>query len=350
MRLDRDVPLAPLTTLRLGGRAAHVAHIERETALPEALADAEARGLASFVLGGGSNVVVADDGFQGLVVQIALRGVHVVREGDTAAVTVAAGEPWDPFVAWAVGEGLGGVECLGGIPGLAGATPIQNVGAYGQEVAETVSAVRVYDREARAFAELSADACGFGYRASRLKASGRYVVTAVTYRLRVRDTSAPVRYAELARALGVSEAAGAPLARVHETVVALRRTKGMVLDPEDPESVSAGSFFVNPVVDDAGLARVVRGAGAADVPRHPAGAGAWKIPAAWLIEHAGFPRGFTLAGGDVRVSRRHALALVNGGAGTTRELLALARTIVSGVEARFGVTLTPEPVLVGCSL
>jgi UDP-N-acetylmuramate dehydrogenase len=348
MRLERDVPLAPLTTLRLGGAAARVAVIEREEDVPEALAEAERAGVAAFVLGGGSNLVVGDEGTDALVLRMASRGVAVeVRDGD-ALVTLAAGEPWDPFVTRAVGEGFSGVECLGGIPGLVGATPIQNVGAYGQEVKDTVAAVRAYDRDARAFVDLTPEDCAFGYRASRLKATGRYVVTAVTFRLPVRDAGAPVRYAELAKALGIVEGATAPLARVHETVVALRRTKGMVLDAADPESVSAGSFFVNPVVDDAGLARIVAGAIGLDVPRHAAGAGDWKVPAAWLIERAGFARGY--GAGPVRVSRRHSLALVHTGGGTTRQLLALAREIASGVEARFGVGLTPEPVMLGCSL
>lgn len=346
MRLERDVPLAPLTTLRLGGRAAGVAVVEREADVPEALAEAERRQVEALVLGGGSNVVVADEGFRGLVVRIASRGVDVAVRDGLARVTLAAGEPWDPFVAFAVSEGFSGVECLAGIPGLVGATPIQNVGAYGQEVADTIHAVRAYNRDARAFVDLAPEDCAFGYRASRLKTTGRFVVTAVTFGLRVKDESAPVRYAELSRALGVKEGGTAPLARVRETVVALRRTKGMVLDDGDPETVSAGSFFVNPVVDDAGLARVVAGANGADVPRHLAADGRWKVPAAWLIEHAGFARGF--ASGHVHVSKRHSLALVNDGGGTTRELLLLANAIVRGVEARFGVRLSPEPVMVGC--
>ena len=348
MRLEHDIPLAPLTTLRLGGQAKHVAVVERESDVPLALAEAERAGVAAFVLGGGSNLVVADEGVPGLVVRIALRGVDVVVRDAVARVTLAAGEPWDPFVERAVGEGFGGVECLGGIPGLAGATPIQNVGAYGQEVSDTVAAVRAYDREACAFVDLGPRDCAFGYRASRLKETSRYVVTAVTFDLPVTKQSTPLRYAELTRALGVADGGRAPLERVRETVIALRRGKGMVLDAGDPESVSAGSFFVNPVVDDAGLARALEGARGLDVPRHAAGPGHWKVPAAWLIENAGFPKGFEA--GHVRVSRRHALALVNDGQGTTRELLALARRIRSGVAERFGVTLSAEPVMLGCSL
>jgi len=348
MRLERDVSLAPLTTLRLGGKAARVAVVERESDVPEALAEAERAGVEAFVLGGGSNVVIADEGVDALVVRIASRGVDVERRDGMARVTLAAGEPWDAFVESAVAEGFSGVECLAGIPGLVGATPIQNVGAYGQEVKDTIASVRAYDREARAFVDLTPADCAFGYRASRLKSTSRYVVVRVTFELPVKDASAPLRYAELTRALGVAEGETAPLARVRETVVALRRSKGMVLDDADPESVSAGSFFVNPVVDDAGLARVVEGAGGVEVPRHAAGEGRWKVPAAWLIERAGFARGF--AAGHVHVSKRHALALVNDGQGTTRELLALARDIQRGVERRFGVVLTPEPVMVGCAI
>jgi UDP-N-acetylmuramate dehydrogenase len=350
MRLEHDVPLAPLTTLRLGGIAARVAVIEREGDVPEALAEAERAGLETFVLGGGSNLVVADEGVSALVLRMASRGVDVKVEDGIARVTLAAGEPWDAFVSRAVGERFAGVECLAGIPGFVGATPIQNVGAYGQEVKDTVASVRAYDRAVRAFVDLTPAECDFGYRASRLKATGRYIVTAVTFALPIKDESAPIRYPELARALGVAEGATLPLGRVRETVVALRRTKGMVIDTADPESVSAGSFFVNPVVDDGGLTRILEGVRSlgegVSVPRYPAGEGHWKVPAAWLIERSGFSRGY--ARGHVHVSTRHTLALVNDGEGTTRELLELAREIVRGVHERFGVTLTPEPVMVGC--
>jgi UDP-N-acetylmuramate dehydrogenase len=355
MRLERDVPLAPLTTLRLGGRATRLATVEHESDLVEALTEAERAGVPTFVLGGGSNLVVADEGWDGLVVRIASRGVDVVRDGDVAHVTLAAGEPWDAFVAQAVSEGYAGVECLAGIPGLVGATPIQNVGAYGQEVKDTVTRVRAYDRDTRAFVELTSAECAFGYRTSRLKTTGRYLVTSVTFALPVRAHSSPIRYPELARALGIREGETAPLARVRDAVLALRRTKGMVVDPSDPESVSAGSFFMNPVVDAASLARI--DAGAASVgsfatrevpPRYPAGDDRWKVPAAWLIERSGFARGYGNA--RVRVSTKHTLALVNANEATTRDLLALAREIVRGVEATFGVTLVPEPVMLGCSL
>ncbi len=347
VRIDTDVPLAPLTSLRLGGAARHLTVVSREEEIPEALAEAERLGVPAVVLGGGSNVVIGDDGVNALVVRMALRGREIsVREG-VASVALAAGEPWDDAVALAVSQGWSGVECLGGIPGLVGATPIQNVGAYGQEVSDTITGVRAYDREARAFVDLTPAECRFGYRASRLKETGRFIVSRVSFAFPVQSTSAPIRYAELSRALEVAEGERAPLGRVHETVVALRRAKGMVLDEADPESVSAGSFFVNPVVDDALLARIVTAAGARPVPRHAAGGGTWKVPAAWLIEQSGFARGFTM--GHVRVSRKHTLALVNEG-GTTHDLLELARTVARGVRERFGVTLTPEPVMIGCEI
>jgi UDP-N-acetylmuramate dehydrogenase len=354
MRIDRDVPLGPLTTLRVGGSAARVVTVERESDVPEALAEADAAGVDAFVLGGGSNLVVGDEGFGGLVLRMASRGVNVVRDAEVARVTLAAGEPWDAFVGRAVDEGFAGIECLAGIPGLAGATPIQNVGAYGQEVKDTVTTVRAYDRETRAFVDLGAVDCAFGYRTSKLKTTGRYVVTAVTFSLALQAESGPIRYPELARALGVRDGLGAPIARVRETVIALRRTKGMVLDESDPESVSAGSFFTNPIVDAETLARIERGAqglGGADgtsPPRFVVGEGEWKVPAAWLIERAGFKRGH--ASGRVHISTKHALALVTVRDATTAELLVLARAIVRGVEATFGVTLVPEPVMLGCAL
>jgi UDP-N-acetylmuramate dehydrogenase len=353
MQLECDVPLAPLTTLRLGGRASRVAVVEREAEVPDALAEATRAGVPVFVLGGGSNVVVADEGVDALVLRLSLAELEVAVSDGVARTTLGAGVPWDAFVSTAADMGHSGVEALSGIPGLVGATPVQNVGAYGQEVGDTIVGVRAYDRETHAFVELGKDDCKFGYRTSLLKATGRYVVTAVTFALEVKDASAPVRYPELARALGIDVGAVAPLDRVREAVLALRASKGMVLDEADPESVSAGSFFVNPVVDDSGLSRIVDGAiglgvvqEGREVPRHPAAGGGWKVPAAWLIERAGFCRGFTA--GHVRVSRRHTLALVNDGEGTTRELLTLARGIVRRVGACFGVTLVPEPVMLGC--
>ncbi len=345
--MRESVPLAPLTTLRLGGPAARMVDVEREGDVASIVADADARGDPLFVLGGGSNVVVADEGFSGLVVRIALRGVEIRRNAAQVVVDVAAGESWDEFVARAVVEGWRGVECMSGIPGLVGATPIQNVGAYGQEVKDTLTSVRVFDRAAGCALTLDAAACAFGYRTSVFKRSDRFIVMSVRYVLDRASESAPVRYAELARALSLHEGQRAPLGRVRDTIVALRRGKGMVVDPDDTDSVSAGSFFVNPVLDARAFAALEQRAGESP-PRFDAGGGRVKVAAAWLVERAGFPKGW--AAGRVGVSRKHALALVNRGGATTRELLVLARAIRGGVWERFGVELEPEPVFVGCRL
>jgi UDP-N-acetylmuramate dehydrogenase len=346
-----NVPLAPLTTLRLGGAAARLVDAEAEDDVAAVVEEAGARGEALFVLGGGSNVVVGDAGFSGVVLRMALRGIAARSDGASVVIDAAAGESWDAFVGRTVAEGWAGLECLSGIPGLVGATPIQNVGAYGQEVKDTIASVRVFDRRTNRFVAMSPDECAFGYRTSRFKNDDRFVVVSVRFVLRAggRESageSAPIRYAELARALSLQEGQSAPLARVRETVIALRRGKGMVLDAQDPESVSAGSFFVNPVLDAAAFAELVARAGERP-PGFEAGDGRTKVAAAWLVERAGFPKGWAL--GPVGVSRKHALALVHRGGGTTRDLLAAARMIQAGVRARFGVTLEPEPVFVGCS-
>jgi UDP-N-acetylmuramate dehydrogenase len=259
---------------------------------------------------------------------------------------VAAGEPWDELVGACVAEGLAGIECLAGIPGSVGATPIQNVGAYGQEVSETIRAVRVLDRGDGAVRELAPQDCGFSYRSSAFKRTpGHWVVLAVGFELERSAHSPPIRYAELARALGVQLGDSAPLGEVREAVLTLRRRKGMVIDPADPDSVSAGSFFTNPVLEATAFEALAATAGAPP-PAWPDGDGRVKTSAAWLIERAGFARG----DGDPRgiaISSKHVLALTNRGAGTSAQLLALARAIADGVRARFGVELVPEPVLVG---
>jgi UDP-N-acetylmuramate dehydrogenase len=293
------------------------------------------------VLAGGSNVVVADSGFPGTVVRVLTRGV----QHDGERLEVQAGEPWDELVADCVERGLAGFECLSGIPGSTGATPIQNVGAYGQEVAETVESVRVLDRASGQIVELTAAECGFRYRGSIFKYRDRHVVLAVTFRLRESPVSGPLRYAELARALGVPVGGTAPLGEVREAVLALRRGKGMVIDPGDPDSVSAGSFFTNPILEPDGFARLQARAGDLDPPAFPEPDGRIKTSAAWLIERAGFTKGY--GHGRVGISSKHTLALVNRGGATTAELIALAREIAAGVQARFGVSLAPEPVLVG---
>jgi UDP-N-acetylmuramate dehydrogenase len=334
--------LRDLTTLRLGGPAARYLEADDEQAVVAAVRAADRAGEPLLVMSGGSNVVVADEGFPGTVLRIVTRGV--ARDG--ATLEVAAGEPWDPLVADCVAGGLAGVECLAGIPGSVGATPIQNVGAYGQEVAETIAAVRVLDRTRDAIEELPPQACGFTYRSSAFKRDpGRWVVLAVRFALEPSDLSAPIRYAELARALGVELGARAPLADVRAAVLALRRAKGMVLDADDPDTVSAGSFFTNPVLDAEAFAALQARAGAAP-PAWPQDDGRVKTSAAWLIERAGFRRGHGNPDG-IAISSKHTLALTNRGAGTTAELVALAREIAGGVRDAFGVELTPEPVFVG---
>jgi UDP-N-acetylmuramate dehydrogenase len=332
MAVAVDAPLAPLTTLRLGGPAARLRSVATEDELVEAVRGAEEPLL---LLAGGSNLVLPDAGWPGDVVRIQTRGI----ERDGAVLTVQAGENWDDLVAMTVAEGLAGFECLSGIPGSVGATPIQNVGAYGQEVAETVRSVRVLDRERDEVRELPPEECGFAYRTSAFKRNDRWVVLSVTFALHPGEDSQPIRYAELARALEVEPGATAPLADAREAVLALRRGKGMVLDPADPDSVSAGSFFMNPILDADAFARLDPAPPGYDQPD-----GRVKTSAAWLIERAGFSKGYTR--GRVAISSKHALALVNRGGATTEELLALAREIQDGVRERFGVELEPEPTIV----
>jgi UDP-N-acetylmuramate dehydrogenase len=393
------VMLAQYTTLGVGGPAARFVEAESDDEVIAAVRDADAVGEPVLVLGGGSNLVVADEGFPGAVVHVATKGVRVTPgPGDggdggagggaadggaghgagLAELTVAAGEDWDALVERCVAEGLSGVECLSGIPGLAGATPIQNVGAYGQEVAETVVSVRAYDRVRDTVVELANADCGFGYRTSAFKrsgaaargpdrggraaldpasATGRFVVLGVTFRLARAPLSAPVRYRELARTLGVGEGDRVPLAEARAAVLTLRRGKGMVLDPGDPDTRSAGSFFTNPVIGQRQYDEVRRRAAArsgqpeaeVSVPHFPAPDGLVKVPAGWLIEHAGFAKGYP-GHGSARISSKHTLALTNLGDATAASLIGLAREIRDGVRQAFGVDLVSEPVLIGAAL
>ena len=339
--------LADHTTLRLGGPASRFVTARTDDELVAAVRAADESGEPLLVLGGGSNLVVADEGFAGTVVRVATRGVSPDVEGEDAVscggvlVTVAAGEGWDDLVARAVSSGWIGVEALAGIPGSVGATPIQNVGAYGQEVAQTIASVRVWDRTLRGVRTFANADCGFGYRHSRFKADPqRHVVLSVTFQFRQGDLGAPLEYAELARALGVGRGERAPLVDVREAVLRLRAGKGMVLDADDHDSWSAGSFFTNPFVDPAALPD--------GAPAWPQPDGTVKTSAAWLIEHAGFGKGH--GSGPVGLSTKHTLALTNRGGASTADLLALARQVRDGVEARFGIRLVNEPVLVGCAL
>ena len=348
----RDVrsDLAGLTTLRLGGPARRVVEVVDEQEIGQIVREGQNAADRILVLAGGSNVVVADAGFDGTVLLLRTSGMTVLPDGDGVLVTVAAGEQWDDVVARAVGEGWSGLEPLSGIPGSAGATPIQNVGAYGREVAEMVTGVRILDRRTGEISVVRPADCGFGYRTSVFKHSERWIVLDVTFRLPLSKQSAPVRYAELAAALDVPIGARADAAEVREAVLRLRAGKGMVLDPADPDTYSAGSFFTNPVLGTGAHADLAaRAAAVGTVPSWPGEAdGTVKISAAWLIERAGFAKGY----GDlhVAISTKHTLALTNRGTGTTAGLLALAREIRDGVRARFAVDLHPEPVLIDCSL
>jgi UDP-N-acetylmuramate dehydrogenase len=337
--------LAEHTTLRLGGPARGFVVAETTEALLRAV---RAAGDKVLLLGGGSNLVIGDAGFDGTVVKIAARGWRI----DGGSVEVAAGQNWDEFVAAMVEARLGGLECLSGIPGSVGATPIQNVGAYGCEVADLLTSVECYDRRTGEVRTMSADELGFAYRTSVLKGTDTGIVLSVRFALRTDGLSAPIRYAELARTLGVELGARVPAADAREAVLALRRGKGMVLDADDHDTWSAGSFFTNPIVPEAELAGVLERIARvvdAPVPQYPA-VGGVKLSAAWLIERAGFRKGHEGPGGRVSLSTKHTLALTNRGNATTEDLLALARAVRDGVHAKFGVTLHPEPLLINCSL
>ena len=352
--MSTAVRLADLTTLGLGGPAAELVTVTTAAELVTALR--RCAGLDILVLGGGSNLVVADAGFPGTVVRIGIRGVDVgpERPDGSVHVTVGAGEHWDTVVAKTVGLGLTGLAPLSGIPGSTGATPVQNVGAYGTEVSDLLVSVTLYDRATGEMGQAAAVDLGLGYRTSALRGTDSAVITDVTFRLTQIPTV--VTYAELAHALGIATGTTAPESDIREAVLALRRSKGMLIEAgsRDPDSHSAGSFFTNPILDDDALARTdaairTRFGAGADYPRYPAGPGRTKLSAAWLIDRAGFPKGFRGSGARVGVSSKHTLALVNRG-GTTAELLDLARQIRDGVRAAFEVNLHPEPMLVRVSL
>jgi UDP-N-acetylmuramate dehydrogenase len=341
VQVRRDVRLADLTTLAVGGPIDRLVEVTDAQELVDAVRDADEAGRPLLLIGGGSNIVAPDDGWPGDVVLVRTQGIE--RDGNS--LLVAAGHDWDALVAYTVENDLAGVEALSGIPGSTGATPVQNVGAYGQEVAQTITAVRVYDRAEKSERTLTPEECGFAYRDSRLKREpGRFVVTEVAFALDAGSRSRPVGYAELARRLDVEIGETAPLADVRGAVLELRRGKGMVLDPADHDTWSAGSFFTNPIVPPETV---------------PDGAPTWptddpglvKTSAAWLIDRAGFGKGHRpAAGGPVSLSTKHTLALTNRGGASTDELLALAREVRDGVRAAYGIELVNEPVLVGSAL
>ena len=345
MNLEENKPLAPLTTLGVGGSARYFLEAHTEEEIVEASAWAQDRSLPLFVLGGGSNLVVSDQGFDGLVLHVALPGVTASPKGPRhEVVSAAAGEDWDAFVQRAVEANLAGIECLAGIPGTVGGTPVQNVGAYGQEVASVIDCVRTFDLLEREFIEFSAAECSFTYRRSRFNSTdrNRYIVTRVDFRLE-RDGKSTLKYADLQRAFGAN--AQPTLVEVAAAVRRIRKSKGMLLVPGDPDCRSAGSFFKNPVVPAEAVCAIATAAGK-EPPTFPTGDPACvKLPAAWLIEQAGFTRGYEH--GAAGISSRHTLALVNRGSATAAEILALAADVRTAVAAKFGVQLEMEPVLVG---
>ena len=367
--------LADLTTTAVGGPASRYIKAETEQGLIDAVQRADRAGESVLIVGGGSNILASDHGFDGTVVHVATEGIRVV-DTDAAQGTlieIQAGHSWDHAVQWSVEHGLAGLETLSGIPGTTGATPVQNVGAYGTEVSQTIESVRTWDRQAGELRTFSTDELEFSYRDSVLKrsmehGSPRYMVLSVAFRLLPRDVGLPVRYGQLASALGLEIGECAPLDTVRQTVLRLRASKGMVLNPQDRDTYSTGSFFTNPIVSDSARLAAIPD----DAPRYPvldaAGQqipGATKLSAAWLIDHSGFAKGFGLAGsrnqqldldgasvagGRAAVSTKHTLAMTNRGGASSEDLAALARTVRDGVENVFGVRLVPEPVLVGMSL
>jgi UDP-N-acetylmuramate dehydrogenase len=344
---SENVPLAPLTTLKVGGPAHYYMHAGYEADVIEAVHWAQKRSLPIFVLGGGSNLVVADSGFPGLVIHIAISDISESRKSRSEVFDVGAGMDWDALVAYSVHLNCGGIECMSGIPGTVGGTPVQNVGAYGQEVAETITSVRVFDIQEDAIRELANKECGFAYRASifNTTARGRYVVLRVRYALKP-DAEACVKYADVQKYFA-GQKAKPSLIEVREAVRQIRLSKAMLIVEGDPDACSAGSFFKNPVISlelfkELTQRQKVRGQ---NLPHFPADAGKVKISAAWLVEHAGFGRGTRR--GHVGISSKHALAIVNRGGASAAEIIALKDEVQAGVEREFGIRLEPEPVLLG---
>ena len=352
-----DAPLAELTTMRVGGPARRLVVAETIDEVVDTVREVDDADEPLLVVGGGSNLVIADAGFPGTVLKVATSGIDVESDDSCggAMVRVAAGEGWDDLVERAVAEGWSGIEALSGIPGSTGATPVQNVGAYGQEVAQTIARVRVLDRRTQEVRTFSNADCAFTYRHSVFKATSQFVVLDVTFQLRVADRSQPIAYADLAKGLGVEVGARVPLAEAREAVLEQRRRRGMVLDAGDHDTWSCGSFFTNPIMSaarfDALAARVRRelGDGAAEPPRFPDASGDVKTSAAWLIDRAGFGKGFGMPG-PAALSTKHTLAVTNRGSATAADVAALARRVRDGVHDRFGVTLVNEPVFVGHEL
>jgi UDP-N-acetylmuramate dehydrogenase len=354
MLLRENISLAPYTTLNIGGPARYMAEAVNEQQVMEVLELAAIRSLPLFVLAGGSNVVVADAGFPGLVLKIATRGLSTVGDEGDGIVNVAAGENWDDFVKWSVEHDFAGIECLSGIPGTVGGTPIQNVGAYGEEVSQVIASVRAVERESGTLFEFSKAECGFTYRASTFNTTrkDRFIILSVSFWLHP-GGEPRIQYADLRRFLD-SQHEGITIAEVREAVLKIRASKAMVLAPGDPDSLSVGSFFKNPVVPDEVAIRVEetarsqgRLARSESMLRYRAGEGRVKLAAAWLIERAGFRKGY--GRGPVGLSSKHTLAIVNRGGATAAEIVGFMREIQDGVRTVFGIELVPEPVFVGFS-
>ena len=344
LNIERNVPLGSLTTLGVGGLAEFFVRAADETEISGAFEWAREQGMPVFVLGGGSNIVVSDAGFRGLVIQVVPRGVELEELGsDMVRVTAAAGEDWDGFVRVCVEGDLAGLECLSGIPGFVGGTPVQNVGAYGQEVSETISKVRCFDRKEIRFVDLSNEDCGFTYRTSIFNTTerDRYVVASVEFDMK-RGGNPRISYKDLKERF---EGRAPGLAETREAVLEIRRQKSMVIDPADANSRSAGSFFKNPIIPAGNIAKIADLTGIDMVPTFPAGDGLVKVPAAWLIEQAGFQKSYKL--GRAGISANHSLAIVNLGGATSMEIILLKDQIQMAVEAKFGIHLQPEPIFVG---
>jgi UDP-N-acetylmuramate dehydrogenase len=348
MQFLEEVPLAPYTTFQIGGPARWFAEALSEDDIAAGIAFATERKLPLFILGGGSNLLVSDSGFSGLVLRIALRGIRSTEERGRSIISAAAGEDWDGLVAYAVAAGLAGVECLSGIPGTVGGTPVQNVGAYGQEVSQTIVTVRAFDRKTLQFLDLAASDCGFSYRRSIFNSSqrDRYVVSRVHYALH-KDAPASFVYADVARYFAARDVTAPTLVEVREAVRSIRAQKGMLLMTGDADCRSAGSFFKNPVVPASVVDSLAQDLGVdkQSIPAYPAPQGEVKLSAAWLIERAGFAKGYAL--GKAGISSRHTLALINRGGASASEVTALRDQVIAAVASRFAVRLEPEPVWLG---
>lgn len=343
MEISHDIPLAPFTTLGVGGPATHFVTAQEDADVAEAFEWAASNGENVFVLGGGSNLLVSDAGFDGLVIKIEIGGIEFAEDGDRVFITAGAGEDWDRLVAKCVGYGYAGSECLSGIPGTVGGTPVQNVGAYGQEVSETIVSVRCFDRSTGVFVSLTNEECGFAYRKSIFNTTerDRYVVLTVKYRLTA-NGEPKITYKDLK---DISRDRSPTLAETRDAVLEIRRSKSMVIDPDDPNSRSAGSFFKNPIVPVSVADSIAEELEVDRIPQFAAGDGLVKIPAAWLIERSGIEKGFAI--GNAGISTNHSLAIINRGGATSAEIVALKDLIQKAVLDKFGISLQPEPILIG---